>query len=75
MPELNEFRNFFNKNKVDRASLYNKQSSTMLKKDKRIAKYLGTNDTYLIATIYNVLYIYDWAQQKKAREIKRTQEE
>ena len=59
MPELNEFRNFFNKNEVDRASLYNKQSSTMLKKDKRIAKYLGTDNTHLIATIHNMLHIYD----------------
>ena len=41
MPALEEFKNFFNKNEEERSLLYSRQNATILKKDKKIASYLG----------------------------------
>ena len=59
MPALEKYKNFFNKSEDERSELYNEQSTTTLKKDSRVANYLGTDDKHLIATIRNVLHIYD----------------
>ena len=75
MPALEDFKNFFNKNEEERSLLYSRQNATILKKDKKIASYLGTKDFHLIATIREILHIYDWAQQKKLREELVTEKE
>ena len=75
MPALEKYKNFFNKSEEERSELYNEQSTTTLKKDSRVANYLGTDDKHLIAIIRNVLHIYDWAQHKETRDLELTEEE
>ena len=74
MPALEKYKNFFNKSEEERSELYNEQSTTTLKKDSRVANYLGTDDKHLIAIIHNVLHIYDWAQHKETRDLELTEE-
>ena len=67
MPNLEKLRGFFNFNDNERSALYSKINSTILQQDKRIAKFLGTSDAHLIATIRKVNQIYEWVQHKKTR--------
>ena len=68
MPNLEKLRGFFNFNDNERSALYSKINSTILQQDKRIARFLGTSDAHLIATIWEVNQIYEWVQHKKTRQ-------
>ena len=74
MPSLEDYRNFFNKSLEEKVAIYQEQKLTSLKKDKRIARYLGTDDFQLIATIRDMLHCYDYACQKITREIELTKD-
>ena len=75
MPNLEKLRGFFNFNNNERSALYSKINLTILQQDKRIAKFLGTSDAHLIATIQEVNQIYEWVQHKKTRQQDISEEE
>ena len=75
MPELINYKNFFNKSESERASVQKIQNNFIWEEDRKVAKYLGTSEIYLIAIIRDVLRLYDYAQHKKARNQILSEEE
>ena len=67
-PELITYKNFFNKSEKERTIVQEKQNGFILDQDWKVANYLGTSETYLIAIIRNVLQHYDYAQHKSSRD-------
>ena len=70
-----EYKNFFNKSDKEKTELYKEQNKNILEEDKKVARFLGSDEVYLVAIIRNVLHTYDWAQHKRAREQNLTKEE
>ena len=75
MVELKEYRDFFKKKEEERVKLEAKQNNFLWKEDLKVAKFLGTNEVYLVALICNVFRYHDLAQQKISREQKLNKEE
>ena len=75
MPELITYKNFFNKSEKERTIVQEKQNSFILDQDRKVANYLGTSETYLIAIIRNVLQHYDYTQHKTTRDQSLEEEE
>ena len=75
MVELKEYQDFFNKKEEERVKLEAKQNNFLWKEDLKVAKFLGTNEVYLVALIRNVFRYHDLAQQKISREQKLNKEE
>src|SRR5260363_381766 len=53
MPELVNYKNFFNKSDSVRALVQKMQNNFIWEEDKKVAKYFGTGKIYLIAIIHN----------------------
>src|SRR5690242_1198149 len=75
MLALGKYKNFFDKAKEKKEFLYSQQKVIILEKDCNIAKYLGTEDLYLIVTICNIIESYNWAKHKKTRNQALLEEE
>ena len=75
MVELQEYKDFFNKSEKERVLLQEKQEKFIWEEDRKIAKYLGTKEIYLIAIIRNTLRLYNLARYKQAREQELEDEE
>ena len=75
MVELKEYRDFFKKKEEERVKLEAKQNNFLWKEDLKVAKFLGTNEVYLVALIRNMFRYHDLAQQKISREQKLNKEE
>ena len=56
---LTEYKNFFNKSNKEKTELYKEQNKNILEEDKKVARFLGSDEVYLVAIIRNVLHAYD----------------
>ena len=75
MLELIDYKNFFNKTQEERLAIQKKQSAFIWEEDKKVASYLGTSETYLVAIIHKVIQLHDYAQHKVIRNQPLTEEE
>src|SRR5260364_223807 len=75
MPKLVNYKNFFNKSDSERALVQKIQNNFIWEEDRKVAKYLGTDEIYLIAIMRDVLRLYDYTQHKKARDQNLSEEE
>ena len=75
MLELIDYKNFFNKIQEKRLAIQKKQSAFIWEEDKKVASYLGTSETYLVAIIHKVIQLHNYAQHKEIRNQPLTEEE
>src|SRR5260363_55338 len=75
MLELTDYKNFFNKSEEERVLIKEQQNKFTWEEDRKIARYLGTSEIYLISIIRNVLHHYNWAQHKKIHKQELKDEE